>query len=34
MNFMRVWEDLNAWSRVGLCAVAALIIILLIVYVF
>lgn len=34
MDFMRFWSDLTAWNRVGLCAVAALIIILLVLYVF
>ena len=31
---MRIWEDLSAWNKVGLAGVAAIIVILLILYVF
>ena len=34
MNVMRFWEDLNAWNKVGLAAVAAIVVILLLLYVF
>lgn len=33
MKLLQFWEDLNAWNRVGLAAVAAIVLILLILYV-
>ncbi len=34
MNFLRFWSDLSDWNKVGLAAVAAIIVILLLLYVF
>lgn len=34
MNLLRLWEDLNAWNKIGLCAVVAAVVILVLLYVF
>lgn len=32
MSFLRFWEDLSGWNKVGLCGVVAAVVILLILY--